>query len=192
MRANKYEEVWTRIMFEKIEVLSNKTAITRTEMKQGVITLVKGLNAYFNKEISAQNDAEYINKVWNNFHLCEITMNLIGSLTPKELMEIFPIEKIYDGKKYQTKDWFSAHEAVQQLAQETPISESKEVFDFLWDYHNWDLHIFTVNVIASMNNINKMEKGRGLLEQFLEEQGVRTINKMDMIDVNWEEERDGE
>ena len=185
MKKNKYEEIWERIMFEKIESLSKKTSITRAEMKQGVVALVKGLNVYFDKKSSVQSDAEYINKVWNNFRLCEMTMTLIGNLTPEEFVETFPAEKIYDGKKYQTKDWFSTNKAVQELSKGTPITESKEVFELLWDYHNWDLNIFTVNVMTAMSDINRLEKGKGLFEQFLEDQGVKTYtqNNVDGIDI---------
>lgn len=190
MKANKYEKIWERIMFEKIESLSKKTSITRAEMKQGVMALVKGLNVSFENKSSAQSDAEYIQKVWDNFRLCEMTMTLIGSLTPEELVEIFPAEKIYDGKKYQTKDWFSTTKAVQKLSQYVPISESQEVFEFLWDYHNWDLNIFTVNVMTVMSDINRLEKGKGLFEQFLEDQGVKTytqsVNGMDIIGIDSE------
>ncbi|WP_339011281.1 hypothetical protein VNN36_06200 [Lactococcus garvieae] len=181
-------------MFEKIESLSKKTSITRAEMKQGVVALVKGLNVYFDKKSSVQSDAEYINKVWNNFQLCEMTMTLIGNLTPEEFVETFPAEKIYDGKKYQTKDWFSTNKAVQELSKDAPITESKEVFELLWDYHNWDLNIFTVNVMTAMSDINRLEKGKGLFEQFLEDQGVKTytqnVDGIDIIGVDSEEQNE--
>ncbi len=185
-KINNYDEVWTRIMYQTIEKLSKKPSLSRNEMKKGIVALVKGLNATFDerRKVPSGSEFEYINKVWNNFQLCEMTMVLIGRLTPEELVQIFPAEKIYDGDKYQVKDWFSTSRAVKNLSKGKPIAESEEVFEFLWDYHSWELNTFTVNVMSAMSDINKLEKNKGLFEQFMEEQGYKTYTtQMDGTDI---------
>ena len=46
---------------------------------------------------------------------------LLGTLTPVQLERMFPITKEYDGKRYETKDYFTAKDALNKLPQDEPI-----------------------------------------------------------------------
>jgi hypothetical protein len=106
---NSYPKSWSRIMTQTIAELNKKKNLTRLDLKRGALALVKGLNVR-NKKINAESEADYIKAVWDNFQLYEMALSVIGMLTPKEVIETFPIYKRYDGHKYETKDYFSVQE----------------------------------------------------------------------------------
>ena len=194
MKTTKYGEVWTRIMYETIAELSNKkTRLTRAELKRGALVLVKGLNARDDK-INADSEAEYIKAVWDNFQLYEMALSVIGMLTPKEIIETLPIEKRYDGHKYEMKDYFSVQDALADYRFNQPINAvTDRAFEFLWGYGNKDLSRIVIGLMRAMSDINKLEKGKDLFSQFLEEtQGIKSrvveINGMEVITFDNENE----
>ncbi|MEI4616029.1 MULTISPECIES: hypothetical protein [Bacillus cereus group] len=96
---------------------------------------------------------------------------IIGRITPREFMTIFPIAKEYKGKKYGMKDYFSTMKSMKEMGMDTPIGEN--VREFLWSYHNWeDITEFVVNFMEVMSDIRRFEGGKGLVEEFLEEKGI--------------------
>ena len=72
----------------------------------------------------------------------------MGTLKPKEFMELYPIPKEYDGHKYEIKDYFYTRDYIKGLEQENPIGT--EVFNLLWEYQNRDLIHFNVNFMEYM------------------------------------------
>ena len=92
---NSYPKSWSRIMTQTIAELNKKKNLTRLDLKRGALALVKGLNVR-NKKINAESEANYIKAVWDNFQLYEMALSVIGMLTPKEVIETFPIYKRYE------------------------------------------------------------------------------------------------
>lgn len=105
------------------------------------------------------------------FSLCSGITSYLGMLTPNEFMQMFPIAKEYDGEKYQVKDYFSTMEAVNKLNPNKPIGEEKIMY-FLWDYHNITVSLFEVNKMCIMSHIRRMQGEKGLMEEFLDSNGV--------------------
>ena len=68
------------------------------------------------------------------FCFCEVVNGFMKLMTPRELMQVFPIEKSYDGKKSGMKDYFSTMEALKDFDIDSPISEN--IDDLLWYYWN--------------------------------------------------------
>jgi len=66
------------------------------------------------------------------FAFFESVNTLIGILTPIELTGIFPIDKIYDGAKWQLKDYFSTMDALNKYGMDKPIGEN--YMQVLWTY----------------------------------------------------------
>ncbi len=95
--------------------------------------------------------------------------DLIGQLTPAELMQLFPVEKKYDGAIYQMKDYYSTMDAIQQHGLNTPIG--KDASKMLWDYMNPDIFNFMIELLCVMSAIQRAEGKKGLLEEFFEQQG---------------------
>lgn len=190
---NSYHKSWSRIMYKTIAELNIKKRLTRLDLKRGALALVKGLNARDNK-INAESEADYIKAVWDNFQLYEMALSVIGMLTPKEVIETFPIYKRYDGHKYETKDYFTVQEALADYDLNQPINAvTDKAFEFLWDYDNDDLVEFAVDLMGAMSNINRLEKGKDLFTQFLEEtQGIKSreveINGIEVITFDSDDE----
>ena len=192
---NSYPKSWSRIMTQTIAELNRKKNLTRLDLKRGALALVKGLNVR-NKKINAESEADYIKAVWDNFQLYEMALSVIGMLTPKEVIETFPIYKRYDGRKYETKDYFSVQKCLAAYDLNQPINAvDDKAFEFLWDYDNDDLVEFAVDFMGAMSHINRLEKGKDLFSQFLEEtQGIKSrvieINGIEVITFDNDEELD--
>ncbi len=192
---NSYPKSWSKIMTQTIAELKRKKNLTRLDLKRGALALVKGLNVR-NKKINAESEADYIKAVWDNFQLYEMALSVIGMLTPKEIIETFPIYKGYDGHKYETKDYFSVQKSLAAYDLNQPINAvDDKAFEFLWDYDNDDLVEFTVDFMGAMSHINRLEKGKDLFSQFLEEtQGIKSrvieINGIEVITFDNDEELD--
>lgn len=105
------------------------------------------------------------------FNLCEGVMGFISLITPRELMRVFPIEKIYDGEKWSTKDYFSTIEALVQYNLDEPIGE--EAYSFIGDYMNYMLFRFHTNHICAANDLQRHKTGKGFMEMFCEENDIK-------------------
>ena len=81
----------------------------------------------------------------------------IGMLTPRQLVEVFPIHKTYDGDKYQMKDYFYTMEEINKIGLDNPIGDKS--FELLWDYENNDLRNFLVETVSTMNLVNMYRGG---------------------------------
>lgn len=100
---------------------------------------------------------------------------MIALLTPQELMRIFPVDKKYDGEKWQCKDYFSTMEAMREHGLDKPIGDG--VYNFLWDYMNRALITYSVKYMSAMSDIYKAQTGKGILEKFCEDKGIAMYHK---------------
>ncbi len=103
---------------------------------------------------------------------CLLT-DMLGQLTPVEFVQMFPIRKTYDGKKYQCKDYFSTMEALKECEPDQPIGKDKILY-FLWDYDNDDIMNFEVEKMCCLSDLRRAQGGQGLMEEFMHEQGFPT------------------
>ena len=91
---------------------------------------------------------------------------LLKKLTIKEIMNIYPIEKSFDGKKYEAKDYYSTMDYLFDKNLDVPIGE--ELFDLFFSYYNKDVINFSVKQFLVIDRLNKFEYKQGLLEGFLD------------------------
>jgi hypothetical protein len=96
--------------------------------------------------------------------------NVISTITPNELLTIFPLRKVYDGARYQTKDYFSSMVVLKEIGMNNPIGSN--VDELLWDYMNLEVNIFNVNLMSVLDGLRRFDGGKGLLEEFFENQGT--------------------
>lgn len=90
----------------------------------------------------------------------------IGLLTPKELQQLFPIQKEYDGARYQSKDYFFTMRKIEEHKDNTLIKDrGKGVFDFLWDYDNIGLSIYMIDCFSRMEKIYIAQGHKSFLEE---------------------------
>ena len=93
-----------------------------------------------------------INWTENLYQMSKYILALIGSITPRELMSIFPISKIYNGNKTGTKDYFYTMGECEKIGLDNLIG-LKRSGELLWDYDNRHLREFTVHQMAVSNEI---------------------------------------
>jgi hypothetical protein len=106
------------------------------------------------------------------FNIIDLIKNCIRKLTPKEFQEVFPIEKEFKGERNESKDYFYTKKHIQARGENSLIGD--EIDMFLWEYHNWEICEFVVEELSIMSAIRRFEGHKGLMEEFLEEQGVTT------------------
>lgn len=103
----------------------------------------------------------------------QMLLNTICELTPAELLTIFPVTKSYDGAKYECKDYFSTMEALQAHGLYEPIRSPETASSLLWAYMNPTVMMYQVHCMSVVSELHSMETGKGLMEQFFEDQGVK-------------------
>lgn len=122
-----------------------------------------------------ENDISYYHiGIMERFEYLESIVGLIGLLKPMELPELFPVDKIYDGDKYQSKDYYYTMEALRKLDPEQPIGH--EAFALLWDYQNWSLSFFLVELISVMNTVAQYQ-GKPDFFEYLFNKDSKSENK---------------
>lgn len=106
-------------------------------------------------------------------------IRLIESMTPRHFMHLFPIDKTYDGERWQCKDYFSTMAMVQDHGLDTPIGDG---VPFLWDYCNPHTRCF-LSAFFTAITAKRRENGQpGLLESYFDSIGkpLPTYIKMEL------------
>ena len=114
-------------------------------------------------------DVDAVGGIKESFIFIEYIKALIKGLTPNQLMRLFPVDKTYDGKRWQTKDYFSTMASLNNHGLDTPIGEA--VDHILWDYMNIHISMFQVNLMSIVGKLHRAETGRDWFLDFFEEQG---------------------
>lgn len=107
----------------------------------------------------------------NRHHFFEAVLGMMGALTPRQFVELFPIEKVYDGKRWGTKDFFSTVQMINEHGWDTPIGDA---FEFLWDYDNRNTREFAVNYMSAVDDVFRSNGGLGMVESFCLDKGIET------------------
>ena len=134
-------------------------------MKQLAFYGVKTVNEVMKKRESTE--YEYLLKF---FEFVEIVKTAISLLTPNELLTVFPIDKTFDGDKYETKDYFYTMNELKKIGMNNVVGSNIDYL--LWDYMNSDINRFLVNSMSIMDDIYKMETGCGILEKWADENNI--------------------
>jgi hypothetical protein len=96
----------------------------------------------------------------------------MSNLTPNEFINIFPITKDYDGNRWQSKDYFYTMDYIRQMNSNEPIGE--KINEFLWEYHNWNISMFVVNMMSIASDLRRLDTGKGIMEEFCDENNIKT------------------
>ena len=109
----------------------------------------------------------------NSFNLIDAIFGIIGRIKLKNLIKIFPIDKTYDGDKWDCKDYFFTMDVLKEKGFDNAVGRDG-VFDLMWDYENRDLREFTVFYMSCMSAMYKRQTGVGIAEKFCEDNGIGT------------------
>ena len=85
----------------------------------------------------------------------------------------FPITKDFDGHKWECKDYFYTMDVLSKMDMDKPVGRDN-ISDLLWDYQNDDLREAYVEFMCATSAIYRAQNGKGLAEQFCENNGIGT------------------
>ena len=150
-----------------IENYKHATELSDIKMyvKRAIFYGVKWINL---KEVY---DKTTIEKVEDTFTLASSIKSLIGLLTPGELITIFPIDKVYDGAKWETKDYFYTMDCINKLDPNELIG-ADNVLNLLWDYTNIDLMLFSINIMGYISDLRQGDGYPSLFEEWTDKEGI--------------------
>ena len=156
----KREQLYMKAFVRELDTISAYSDWNqcRDNLKRAVFYAVKyfGLERIDRRHSTEQRTVEQVNA---DFNFLECVKMLMGQLTPREMMSMFPIEKEYDGEEFGCKDYFFTVEKLK---------------DFLWCYWNDDLFAFDAVAFSIISNKYKAQTGRGIMEKWCEDQGIGT------------------
>lgn len=110
------------------------------------------------------------------FQLIDSIFGVLGCLTLRNFVNTFPIDKTYDGAKWECKDYFSTMEVLSKMDWDKPIGRD-ELSELLWDYDNEDLRNAYVEFTTAMSAIFRAQTGKGIAEKFCEDHGIGTYTE---------------
>ena len=148
-------ELWQHAYYKKIyllHLLPNYKDYIKTAVFYG-INYVNSINMD-----ATPNEPEIVFQTASNIQ------RLIGRLTPREFMTIFPIRKTYDGEKFECKDYFYTKSYIESFGLDTLIGD--KVDEFLWDYWNIKTSIFVVQMLSAMDKIRRQQGQKSMIEEF--------------------------
>ena len=111
------------------------------------------------------------------FTVIDGIFTILGCLTLRNFVTTFPIDKTYDGAKWQEKDYFYTMEVLKKMDWDKPIGRN-ELSELLWDYENEELRHAYVEFTTAMSAMYKAQTGKGITETWLDDLGIPTY-KMD-------------
>ena len=149
----------------------------RDAMKKLVFLCVKERNLYF--KVVENNTYE---AVQNDTNLFFTISNFMSLLTLREFMEVFPVEKRFDGEKYSIKDYFSTMKYIRKLELDEPIGD-EEIDFFLMEYSNKEIFEMMIHRMVTFSDLRRFQGEKGVIEEFLEKEGVETFTKYDDVIV---------
>jgi hypothetical protein len=111
----------------------------------------------------------------DNFQFANAIRVIMGLVTPKEFMNIFPIKKDFQGNKWGTKDYFYTRDYMNNLAQDKPIGEN--ITEVTYEYQNDDVFNFVIGIMTTISSIRRFEGKATLGEEWASMNGIPTYTK---------------
>lgn len=107
------------------------------------------------------------------FQLIDAIFTVCGCLTLRNFVTTFPIDKTYDGEKWECKDYFYTMDVLSKMDWDKPIGRD-ELSELLWDYENADLRHAYVEFTTAMSAIYRAQTGKGIAETWCDNMGIPT------------------
>lgn len=98
-----------------------------------------------------------------------VVLRFIERMTPHQFMQMFPIDKTYDGERWESKDYFTTKEMCFRRGLDSPIGDA---LTFLWDYCNPYTRCFLSGFLKAIEWERRLDGKPSMLESFFEEQGI--------------------
>lgn len=109
----------------------------------------------------------------HEFDCFNLILSVIDTITPRELMDIIPIDKKYDGHKWESKDYYTTMDAMREFGMDRQIGTAEgQAFDFLWDYMSHTVMMFVVRFMSVLTDMSKLKGDGDPTVKFFESQGI--------------------
>lgn len=110
------------------------------------------------------------------FQLIDAIFTVCGCLTLRNFVTTFPIDKTYDGAKWEEKDYFYTMEVLKDMDWNKPIGRDK-LSELLWDYENEELRHAYIEFTTSASAILRAQTGKGIAETWCDNMGIPTYTE---------------
>jgi hypothetical protein len=108
----------------------------------------------------------------SRYEVMQFIKACVAMLTLKEFMNLYPPGKDFKSGRYGFKDYFYTMNYVKGLKMNDPIGEG--VLELLWEYHNWELTRFNIEVMETVSDLERLAGRKSLGEQFADIMGLDT------------------
>lgn len=102
------------------------------------------------------------------FTFIDALFGVIGRIKLNNLIKIFPIEKTYDGDKWECKDYFYTMNVLKKKGLDSAVGRD-DVFGLLWDYENNDLSKITLFYMECMSALYRQQTGVSMTDKFFDD-----------------------
>lgn len=127
-----------------------------------------GIKAY-GVEYARREKRPGIQGITNRYSELSKIMQSIGTITPKQLQQIFPISKEYNGEKWCCKDYYFTLHALKKAGMDKPIGSEMEAAHLLWDYQNTDIRFFLMSYMGCIEDMYTYEIDDRPFKEFYKE-----------------------
>ena len=128
---------------------------------------LKRLVLWLGRYITWTYDHKELFNIETIFTMSEIYKSYVADLTYKEFMEIYPIDKRYDGARWETRDYYSTIEFLSDIDLDSKIGGEKQVMDLFWEYDNWELLDVASDSMCIMSAMSRKLLGVDPTEAFI-------------------------
>lgn len=119
-------------------------------------------------------------KLEHTFNSFDLVLMAIDTITPRKLIQIFPIDKKYDGHKWESKDYYTTMDVMREHGMDRQIGTAEgQAFDFLWDYMNHDVMMFVVRFMSVLSDMSQLKGNGDPTVKFFESQGIEVKHRTD-------------
>lgn len=180
-RLEKVKEIWKRQFFDTVMKYTGEcdTLYDLPQDKLAKVGLV-GIKYFCSRlDVSKEkkrlgiDEPKTLEDNQYHFQLIDSIFSVLGCLTLRNFVNTFPVDKTYDGKKWDCKDYFYTMEVLSKMNWDKPIGRDK-FFEFLWDYENKDLRNVCIDYMCSMSAVYRSQTGKGIAEQWCDNMGIPT------------------
>jgi hypothetical protein len=168
-----YLQIYSRIIFEKLTEAIMLDYVAPEVRKQLIYYSVKAMPLKYNESGRITNSQD----LDDLYTTIKYTDYLIGQITPRELTQIYPIAKSYDGDKYGTVDYFFTMEKLEEFGMDEPITEDK-VMDVLFNYDNTHIRKYGCTKLCVISDLRRCEGHPGMAEEYFGPLGVGMYKMM--------------
>lgn len=108
-----------------------------------------------------------------DFAFVEFMYQVLEHLTLKQVMQMFPIDKEYNGKRDGCKDYFYSTEHLQGIDSDDLLcNQFTDINDFTWIYWNRDIFDLEIVLMEIASDIRRFEGKKSIAEEWTEKQGL--------------------